>query len=364
MTELDPASLLTIEDFEEAARSKLSQMAYDYYRSGADAEITLGNNRAAFSRWEIWPRVLVDVSHRDLRTRVLGTEVSLPILVAPTAYQKMAHPEGEMASARGAAAAGTIFTLSSLANSTIEEVAEASSGPKWFQLYVHKDRGLTKSLVERAAAAGFLAIVLTVDAPILGRRLADERNRFVLPEGLSMANLGESADDLTKSEAGSALTSYAASRHDASLSWSDLDWLRSISSLPLLIKGVMRADDALRAVEAGVDGLVVSNHGGRQLDGAPATIDALPEVVDAVSGRIEVFVDGGVRWGSDVLKALALGARAVMVGRPVIWGLAVDGAEGVKRVLMSLGEELSTAMALAGCPSAESVDRALVRPSR
>lgn len=354
-------SLLTTEDYEAAARKALSKMAYDYFRSGADEEQTLRANREAFSRYEIWYRVLADVSQVNLETEILGTNVDFPILVSPTAYQKLAHPEGEVAAARGAAEAGTVYTLSTLATSTIEEVAGASGSPKWFQLYVHKDRGLSKSLVDRAEASGFQAIVLTVDAPVLGRRLADERNKFVLPEGLSMVNLGPLADDASVTSEGSALTSYAASRHDASLSWTDLEWIRSVTALPLLIKGLVRGDDAARAVESGAAGIIVSNHGGRQLDGAPASIDALPEVVDSVTGRCEVLLDGGVRYGTDVLKALALGAKAVMVGRPVIWGLAVDGASGVRKVLEILRDELRTAMTLSGCPNLPAMDRSLVR---
>lgn len=353
--------LLTVDDFEERAKKVLPKMTYDYYRSGADEERTLRANRKAFRRWEVWPRILVDVSELDLRATVLGCEVAFPVLVAPTAYHRLAHPEGEAATARGAADAGTIFILSTLSTTAIEEVAAASAGPKWFQLYVHKDRGLTKSLVDRAQGAGYLAIVLTVDAPILGRRLADERNDFALPEGMSMVNLAQYAQDASQAGEGSALGAYAASRHDASLSWADLEWLRSITSLPLLIKGVLRADDAARAADAGVEGIVVSNHGARQLDGAPPTIEALPQVADAVGGRCEVLMDGGIRFGTDVLKALALGAKAVLVGRPVLWGLAVDGAAGVTRVLALLRDELSTAMALAGCPNLASIDRDLVQ---
>jgi 4-hydroxymandelate oxidase len=227
---------------------------------------------------------------------------------------------------------------------------------------VHKDRELTRSLVERAEASGYRALVLTVDAPLLGRRLRDEHNRFTLPEGLTMANLVASLPPATASEAQSMLNRYVASRHDASLTWKDLDWLRSWTKLPIVLKGIVRPDDAARAVDAGLAGVVVSNHGARQLDGAPATIDALPGVVAAVAGRVPVLMDGGVRWGTDVLKALALGANAVLVGRPVLWGLAVGGAEGVARVLEVLKSELSTAMALAGCARIADVTRDLMGP--
>jgi 4-hydroxymandelate oxidase len=353
--------LLTVDDFEAAAATVLPRMAYDYYRSGADDERTLRENRRAFRRWEIWYRVLVDVAERSLRTSLLGVELSAPILIAPTAYHRMACPEGELATARAAAAAGSLYVVSTLATTPLEAVAAASSAPKWFQLYVHKDRGLTRSLVERAQAAGYRAIVLTVDAPLLGRRLADERNHFTLPAGLSMANLTSPADLGSSLEEQSMLARYVSSRHDASLTWKDLAWLRDLSPLPLLVKGLVRADDAARAVEHGVAGVVVSNHGARQLDGAPASIDALPGVVAAVAGRIPVLFDGGVRRGTDVLKALALGAAAVLVGRPILWGLAVGGAEGAARVLEILQNELSMAMALSGCAGIADIGGDLVR---
>lgn len=351
--------LLTVRDFEKAARAALSPMAWDYFRSGSDAERTLRGNLRAYRRWEIHYRVLVDVTQRDLGVEVLGTRCSMPILVAPTAYHQLACPEGELATARAAAEAGTIYTLSTLSTKSIEEVALASTGPKWFQLYVHKDRELTRSLVARAEAAGFSAVMLTVDTPVLGRRLRDVRNGFGLPDGLVMANL---VDAMVRAGAtsGSALSRYIASRHDASLTWKDVEWLRGATRLPVLLKGIVRADDAERAVASGASAIVVSNHGARQLDGAPATLDVLPRVVASVRGRIPVLVDGGVRWGTDVLKALALGARAVMLGRPILWGLSVNGGEGVRRVLEILREELSTAMALAGCPTIASIDQGLV----
>jgi 4-hydroxymandelate oxidase len=303
--------------------------------------------------------VLVDVSSLELATTVLGTPVALPVLVAPTAYQRLAHPDGELAAARGTHRAGSLFVLSMLATSTLEDVAAASDGPRWFQLYVHKDRGLTRSLVERAQAAGYSALVLTVDTPLLGRRLADERNGFQLPAGLRMENLrdAQAAANLE----GSALAGYAAARHDPTLSWKDVDWLSSLSGLPVVLKGILRADDAARAVSAGAAGIVVSNHGARQLDGAPASLSALPGVVEAVAGRCEVLLDGGIRWGTDVFKALALGARAVLLGRPILWGLAVAGDSGVQHVLDLVREELTRAMALSGCPTLASITPDLVR---
>lgn len=352
--------LITVEDYEEAAKKILPKMAYDYFRSGADDERTLEANRRAFKRYEIWYRVLVDVSEVDLSADVLGTSIAFPVLVAPTAFHRLAHPDGEVATARGAAEAGTIYTLSTLATRTIEDVAAAPKGPKWFQLYVLKDRGQTKSLAERAEAAGFGAILVTVDTAVLGRRIRDLRNAFALPEGMSMVNIEEMGGSDVDAGA-SALADHVAFRHDPSLNWNDIEWLRSITNLPVLLKGIVRGDDAARAVENGASGIVVSNHGGRQMDSAPGTLDALPEVLEAVGGRCEVLMDGGIRGGTDVLKALALGAKAVLVGRPALWGLAVGGADGVRSVLELLRDELSSAMALAGCPNISSIDSTLVR---
>lgn len=354
-----PAELLTVRDFERAARRALTKQAYDYYRSGADGERTLRENVRAFDRWTFHPHVLADVAERDLSIELLGDRLPCPIGVAPTAYHKLATPDGEAATARACAATGTLLVVSTLGTTTLEGVAEAAPGPKWFQLYVHKDRGFTRSLVERARAAGYRALALTADTPLLGRRLRDVRNRFALPPGLTMANLpSEPGPD---GQPASALQSYVAARHDASLTWKDVAWLRSIAPMPLVLKGVMRGDDAARAVSEGVDAVWVSNHGARQLDGVAATIDVLPEVVSAVGGRVPVLLDGGVRWGTDVLKALALGARAVMLGRPLLWGLAAGGEQGAARLLGLLREELSTAMALAGCRTIADISPDLVR---
>ncbi len=339
--------LLTVRDFEREARGKLSKAAYDYFRSGADAERTLRDNERAFRRLTLSPRVLVDVAERDLSVELLGERFPSPIGIAPTAYHALATPDGEAATARAAARTGSLFVVSTLATTTLERVAHASPASKWFQLYVHKDRGFTRELVQRAEASGYKALALTVDTPMLGRRLRDVRNRFALPEGLTMANLPSEPNP--EGMPASALANYVASRHDASLTWADLSWLRTITNLNVIVKGVMRSDDARRAVSEGASGVWVSNHGARQLDGVSATIDVLPEIAEAVSGRAVVLMDGGIRWGTDVLKALALGANAVMVGRPLLWGLAAMGEEGAVRVLSLLREELSTAMALVGC---------------
>lgn len=348
--------LLTVRDFERLARQRLSKPAYDYFRSGSEEERALARNEEAYRRWVVWYRVLVDVAERDLSTTVLGIPVAAPILIAPTAYHRLAHPEGELATARAATVAGTVYVVSTLATTALEDVAQESAGPKFFQLYVHKDRGFTRELIERAESAGYDALVVTADTPLLGRRLRDERNGFCLPDGLVMSNLAHLAGPTD----GSMLARYVAERHDASFTWKDLEWLKSLSHLPIVLKGIVRVDDAVRAADEGVAGVIVSNHGGRQLDSAPATLDALPGIAEALRGRCEVLMDGGIRSGADVFKALALGARAVLVGRPVLWGLAAGGEDGVVSVLRLLAEDLSKTMALAGTRTLADIERTMV----
>lgn len=336
-------------ELERSALERLPAMVRDYYAGGARDELCLRENRAAWGRWAIRHRVLVDVSACSTATTVLGAPVSSPILVAPTAFQRLAHPDGELATARAAGRAGTVMILSSLSNTDVEAVCAAATGPVWFQLYVYKDREITRELVRRVEAAGCSALVLTADAAVLGTRERDVRNGFHLPEGMSIANATAGRARLEAAAGDSGLAAWVANNLDPSLSWRDLDWLRSITSLPVLLKGVVRGDDAARAVERGAAAVIVSNHGGRQLDASPATAEALPEVVGAVDGRAEVYVDGGVRRGTDVLTALALGARAVLLGRPVLWGLAVGGEEGALGALETLRAELLQALMLAGC---------------
>uniref|UniRef100_A0ABM5GNF5 2-Hydroxyacid oxidase 1 isoform X1 n=2 Tax=Pogona vitticeps TaxID=103695 RepID=A0ABM5GNF5_9SAUR len=343
---------ICIADFEQYAKKFLQKSVYDYYRSGADDQQTLAENVAAFSRLKLYPRMLRNVSVLDLSTSVLGQRVSMPICVAATAMQCMAHADGEIATARACRSMGTGMMLSSWATSSIEEVAVAApEGTRWLQLYIYKDREVTKSLVQRAEKAGYKGIFVTVDTPFLGKRFDDIRNRFQLPPHLRMKNF-ETNDLAFSSEKGygedSGLSVYVAEAIDPSINWEDLDWLRGLTSLPIVAKGILRGDDAKEAVKRGVNGILVSNHGARQLDGVPATIEVLPEIVEAVEGKVEVFLDGGVRKGTDVLKALAFGARAVFIGRPVIWGLAYQGEEGVKEVLQILKEEFQLAMALSG----------------
>jgi 4-hydroxymandelate oxidase len=370
---------LNLRDLETLARARLPQMVWDYYSSGADDESCVRRNVEAYERIALHYRVLVDVARRDLTTTVLGQRVAMPILVAPTAFHRLAHEEGELASARAAAVAGTVFILSTLSNTAVEQVVAAATAATaasqaggspaaerpgvWFQLYVYKDRGATEALVRRVEAAGCRALVLTVDAPLLGRRERDVKNRFALPAGLGIENMHASGyAEVPRAPGESGLAAYFADLLDPALTWRAVEWLRSITTLPVLVKGVVRADDAVRAIEAGAAGVVVSNHGGRQLDASPATIDVLARIIDAVAGRGEVLVDGGIRRGTDVIKALALGARAVLVGRPVLWGLAAGGREGVATALGMLRRELDLAMALCGCPDIASITRDLVTP--
>jgi len=344
---------VNLSEYEAIAASALDRGAYDYYAGGANDEITLAENRSAWDRVRLAYRVLVDVAGRDLRTSLLGADLSMPVVIAPTAMQRMAHPDGELATARAAASFGTVMTLSTIASSTIEDVAAAAPGaPRWFQLYVYDERSKSEQLIKRAYAAGYGAIVLTVDATVLGRRERDVRNDFAFPQELTAANLV----DIGR-EHGSPAEILVQDEH---LSWDDLPWLRSLSPLPLIVKGVVRADDAARAVEMGASAVWVSNHGGRQLDTSIATADALPAVVHAVARRVPVIVDGGVRRGTDVIKALALGAAAVAIGRPVLWGLAAAGQDGVARVLSLLHDEISQAMALCGCRTVADIDRSLI----
>jgi 4-hydroxymandelate oxidase len=355
-----PIPHLNLAEIESAARERLTALAYEYYVGGANDEVTVRENRAAFERLALRYHVLVDVSRRSTATTVLGTPVDFPVLVAPTAFQRLACDDGELATARAAAASGTVMILSTASTCSIEDVG-AIGGRLWFQLYVYSDRGLTKALVERAEAAGMKAMVLTVDAPILGRRERDLRNRFHLPDGIRLANVPSSGSvPMPTGHGESGLAQHFASGIDASLTWKDLDWLRSITRLPMVIKGIVRGDDAALAVQHGAAGIIVSNHGGRQLDTSIASIRALPEVAAAVGGRAEVLLDGGVRRGTDVIKAIALGARAVLVGRPVVWGLAAAGESGARRVLELLRAEVDQAMALCGCPTVGDISRDLV----
>jgi 4-hydroxymandelate oxidase len=343
------------------ARELLPAPTYDYFAGGANDEITLHANRRGFDEISIRHRVLVDVSRRDLALPLLGNPSPAPLIIAPMAFQRLAHPDGELATARAAAGLGLTMALSTFSTVSLEEVRAATSAPLWFQLYVHQDRGITRGLVERAAAAGYAALVLTVDVPEIGRRERDERNGFRLSPALRVANfLPAASGPLQDGTEGSGLASFIHGMRDASFAWKDLEWLRGISPLPLVLKGLVRADDARRAADHGVAGIVVSNHGGRQLDTGIPSLRALPDVAEAVGDRVLVMMDGGVRRGTDVVKAIALGARAVMVGRPLLWALALDGEAGVRRALELLVRELDLAMALAGTPALSDITRDLL----
>jgi 4-hydroxymandelate oxidase len=352
------AGCANVLDFEAIARGRMERAFYDYYAGGAEDELTLGANRGAFAEVFLRPRVLVDVSRIDTGATVLGAPVSMPVLIAPTAFHRLAHADGELATARAAGSAGTLMVASTIATYSLEEIAGAATGPLWFQLYVYKDRSLARNLIRRAEKAGYRALCLTVDTPMLGRRERDTRNAFALPEGMCLRNFEEAGLELA--EMGESFAAYTTRQLDCSLTWDAVEWLRGETTLPIILKGIIAAEDAALAADRRVDGIIVSNHGGRQLDGTEATLRALPRVVDAVAGRAEVFMDGGVRRGTDVLKALALGARAVLVGRPCLWGLAAAGEEGVARVLAMFRQELALAMALCGCPDVAAIDRSLI----
>jgi 4-hydroxymandelate oxidase len=382
---LNSEVLLNVADYARAARSRLAGDILDYFEGGALDEFTLRENTAGWERLKLYYRVLAGVGERDLSTTVLGRKISMPICVAPTAFHKLACEEGEIATARAAKAAGTLFILSSLSNTAMEKVfsllgppsqgfhlrnattgqagvTARAGGPRWFQLYVYKDREITRSLVQRAEAAGAEAIVLTVDAPGLGTRERDMRNKFRLPDGLAVENLTPLGKGTMPMVEGSGLAAYVRENFKSDLGFDDLDWLCGCTKLPVVVKGVGRGDDARRAAEHGAKAIVVSNHGGRQLDTAPATCEVLPHVVEAIGDRCEVYVDGGIRRGSDVLKAIALGARAVLIGRPILWGLTARGEEGATHVLEILRRELDEAMLLCGCTTLEDIDSSLLKP--
>ncbi len=338
---------INVFEYHDLAEKRMDPVYWGYYEGGSDDEVTVRANQSDFARIRLRPRMLVDVSQCDLSTTVLGTPVSMPILVAPTALHCMAHPEGECATVQGVGAVGTLMTASTVSTRPLEEIAQAARGPLWFQLYLYDTLKSAAWLVQRAEAAGYKAIVLTVDTPLLGNRERDRRHNMPIPPPpLFEANY---------------VGVEKTGQQWLPLNWETVDWVRSLSSLPVLLKGILTAEDALLALEHGVSGIIVSNHGGRQLDGVLTGIEALPEVVEAVAGRCEVYMDGGIRRGTDVLKALALGARAVLVGRPVLWGLAVNGAQGVQHVLELLRNELELSMKLSGCTKVADIKRELVK---
>jgi 4-hydroxymandelate oxidase len=333
---------VTVEDYEVAAREVLDRATYDYYAGGAGDERTIRANRRAFDRWALRPRVLRGAAAPDTGISLFGDQLAIPVLIAPWAYPRMAHPDGEGAIRRAAARAGTVMVVSSTSHAVLDDAAAAADAPAWWQMYLAIDRAFSADMLGHVVAAGYRAIVWTVDLPIVGLRDRDVRNAFTMPVG----------------------PPGAAYEFDPAISWDDLAWIRDHApGLPVLVKGVMRSDDAILAVEHGADAVIVSNHGGRQLDAAAGTLDVLPEVVDAVGGRVPVLVDGGIRRGTDVVIALALGADAVLVGRPVCWGLAVAGEDGVADVLRILRDETANVMAQCGCRDMAAIQRDLVAPA-
>ena len=353
-----PEIPLTLADYEPLARRRMSHMAYEYVAGGGGDEITLRENHLAFDRIRLSPRILQDVSSLDMRVTLFGQQLEYPILLAPTAYHRIVHPEGELATVRGAASAGAILVASSFATTSIEHMGRAAKcGTLWFQLYVNRDRAFTRDLVQRAESAGCRALCVTVDSPTTAFRYREARVRFALPEGIDRVNLKglTAAGKVHRTTEGSIYNAVL----DPTLTWKDIEWLRGISKVPVLIKGVLNPDDAAKGAEAGV-GIIVSNHGSRNLDTLPPTIEALPRVADAVKGRVPILMDGGVRRGTDVVKALASGAVAVLIGRPYLYGLAADGAAGVARVVQILRRELELAMAMTGRRSLAEIDRTLL----
>ena len=348
---------LCLTDFEPLAKAKMSAMGWEYITAGAGDELTLRWNEEAYQRIRLKARVLVDVSNVDPRITMFGQEHNFPILLAPTSSHKLAHPEGELATARGASAAGATMVVSSFANTSLEDVAAVAKSPLWFQIYAQPDHGFTRDLVQRAEAAGYLALCLTVDTPISGARNRETRAKVILPPLPNLIDF-KGAGNAVRIDSLEIFSSVL----DPSLSWKDVERLLSYTRIPLLLKGVLNPDDADRAVKTGVAGIMVSNHGGRNLDTAPATIDALPAVADKVAGRVPVLVDGGIRRGTDVLKALALGANAVLIGRPYLYGLGAAGADGVTKVLNILQREFEMAMVLTGRTTISSIDRSVLWP--
>jgi len=355
---VDPmAQFINIHEFKNEAQKRLPKMAYDYYASGANDQLTLADNENSYKRIKLIPRCLVDVSNVSIKTSLFGINLKTPIMIAPAAMQKLASFKGELDTLAAAQEMGTIMTLSSLSTSSVEELSEQSNGnPGWFQLYVFKDRAVSEGLVKTVEKLGYSALVITVDTPYLGKRDADYKNKFHLPLNLQLKIFSH----LPLSKLDGGLNNYMATMIDPALSWKDIQWLKSITKLPIIVKGIMCPEDAELAVKHGADGIIVSNHGARQLDTCPSTIDVLYPISKAVRGRVPLIIDGGVRRGTDVLKALALGANAVMIGRPVLWGLAVGGQQGVSRVIKLLNDELLLSMAFTGVSSVKDISPSII----
>lgn len=342
--------ILDIKGFERYAQERLPESLRAFFSSGAGDEITLEENASAFDRIKLLPRVLKNVEKRSLSTKVLNQVIDFPLLIAPMAFQRLAHPDGEIATAKAAQEHNVIMVLSTCSTCSFGEIKENTSVSPWFQLYIYKDRKITQNLVQLVESFGYKGIVLTVDAPLYGKRIKELHHPITLPPDFEIKNLQNAGLNL-KDISSSQLTGHLASLLDPTITWNDIEWLRSITSLPIILKGIMNPKDIQIAIEYNIDAVIVSNHGGRQLDTTLSSVDALKLVRDTVDGKMEIILDGGIRKGIDILKALALGAKAVMVGRPILWGLATSGKEGVKQVLNILKSELDISMALCGYTS-------------
>lgn len=354
---------LNLREYASRAKNNIAGMAWDYYTGGSDDETTLAENEAAWGRARLHYRVLADIAVRSTRTNVLGHELSMPVMAAPTAFQKLAHADGELATVRATTMAGTAMILSSLSTVDVEEVLDAAKGPVFFQLYMYRDRNVSRELIRRVESAGCKAIILTVDAPLLSNRERDERNHFSLPEGVTVRNLTATGHLDFTTNGGSGLSRFVHDHQDPTLNWEHVEWLRETTDLPIVIKGLCRPDDAIRCFDLGAEAIIVSNHGGRQLDTSPATFEVLPSICEAVGDRGEVWVDGGIRRGTDVIKALAAGATATLIGRPILWGLADSGEAGVSDVWSIMQRELDLDMALCGCRSIAEITPDLLGPA-
>jgi L-lactate dehydrogenase (cytochrome) len=377
--------IVNISDLRKVAKRRLPRAVFDYIDGGAEDEVTLRSNQAHFGRYTFRPRILVDVSRIDLRTTLLGESLAAPIVVAATGLTGMFWPHGEQLAARAAGRKGLVYAASTMSVASLEQIARAAPGPLWFQLYVWKDRGITRALIERARAAGYRALLLTVDTPVLGQRERDIYNGFTIPPRFTPSNVLDAARKVgwirqmlsvprvtfgnfvgfpgALGNDAVSLAQMTTKQFDPSVTWADLDWFRSVWGGPMALKGVQSAEDARLAVEHGVEAIIVSNHGGRQLDHAPTPVEVLPEVLDAVDGRAEVILEGGIRRGSDVVKAIALGAKAVSIGRPHLFGLAAGGQAGVEQAIDILVTEMERCMALIGRPNLSDLDRSALRPA-
>jgi len=344
--------LINIFDFEAAAKERLPKEEYDYIAGGVTDELSVERNRRAFESWALRPRVLRDVSGLDLSATVLGAKVNLPVLIAPCGGHQKAHPEGEFATYRAAAACGTVFCVSANAGADFAQLAQAARGRLWLQLYPFRDKEMTKDWLKRAKDTGYEAVCVTLDSQWPAKRERDIRNSYRNVRGV---NFPKTEGDAARGQRGAHLGGG-----DPAATWKDLEWIKSISPLPVVAKGIMTGEDAESCAQSGADGVIVSNHGGRHLDNTLATIEVLPEVTAAVKGKTEIYLDGGIRRGADVVKAIALGAKAVFIGRPLFWGLAVAGEQGVVRVLNILRDEMEITMAKCGRPTIASIDSTTV----